>query len=80
MKKLLDELKKNWFYISIAFTVISSLATGVWVLGNKLDTLVDKVNATNQWVSDHDDMLQAHDKDITILKEDERLRQAGLLK
>jgi hypothetical protein len=80
MGNLLKKLEKHWFYISLAGTIISSIITGGWYLKGKIDALTDTVNDTNQWVQDHDDMLQAHDKDITILKEDERLRQAGLLK
>lgn len=80
MNKLLAKLKAYWAVISIVFTLLSSIVTGGWWLYGKIDTLNDKVNETASWVQDHDDDLKAQHDDITRLKEDERLREAGLLK
>jgi len=77
---MLKWINKYWFLISIIFTILSSCATGVWMAYNKFDALNDKVNDTNQWVQDHDDELKALHDDNIKLKEDERLREAGLLK
>jgi len=77
---MLKWIKKYWFYISVAFTIISSAASGIWWAHGKFDELLDKVNDTNQWVQDHDDDLKAQHDDLTRLKEDERLRETGLLK
>ena len=80
MKHLLDKIKTYWAVISIILTIISSFVTAGWWLYGKIDTLNDKVNETASWVQDHDDDLKAQHDDITRLKEDERLREAGLLK
>jgi hypothetical protein len=80
MKELLDRLEKHWFVISAVFTVLSSVVTGGWWLYGKIDKLNDTVNDTQQWVQDHQDTINQHDHDLIILKEDERLREAGLLK
>jgi hypothetical protein len=80
MDKLLKWLGRYWAIISIIFTIVSSFVTGGWWLYNKIDTLNDKVNETAQWVQSHDDDLKAQHDDLVILKEDERLREAGLLK
>lgn len=76
---ILKWFQKNWFYISLAFTLLSSLATGLWMFKGQIDDLKSKVTATDSWVSDHDDIQALHDK-VLILSEDERLREAGLLK
>ena len=73
-------IQKYWVYISVSFTIISSLGTGAWYIKGKIDTLTSTVAATNDWVSDHDDDIQALHDDTLKLKEDERLREAGLLK
>ena len=77
---MLKLIQKYWFHISLAFTIISSLATGGWYLKGKIDQLTDTVADTNKWVQDHDDDIQALHDDTLKLKEDERLREAGLLK
>ncbi len=77
---MLKWIQKNWFYISLAFTLISSLVTGIWMIDQKIDGLVTKVNETNSWVEGHDDDIQNLHDDVLKLKEDERLREAGLLK
>lgn len=80
MGELIALIQKYWMIISISFTILSSVLTGGWYLKGKIDTLTTTVDATNDWVSDHEDDLQRHEHDITVLKEDERLREAGLLK
>lgn len=80
MDKIVKWLTKYWAIISIVLTIISSVITGGWYLYGKIDKLNDTVNATNQWVSDHDDDLKVQHDDLLKLKEDERLREAGLLK
>jgi hypothetical protein len=80
MDQIIEKLKAYWVAISIVFTLLSSIATGGWWLYNKYDTLNDKVTATNEWVESHDDELKALHDDNIKLKEDERLREAGLLK
>jgi len=77
---MLKLIQKYWFQISLAFTIISSLATGGWYLKGKIDALTDTVADTNKWVQDHDDDIQTLHDDTLKLKEDERLREAGLLK
>lgn len=68
-------IQKYWMIISISFTIFSSVLTGGWYLKGKIDTLTATVAQTNDWVSDHDDSItQLHDT-VTILKEDERLRE-----
>lgn len=80
MEKFLKLIGKYWFIISVVFSVLSTVATGGWWLYGKIDKLNDTVNATNQWVQDHDDDLKIQHDDILKLKEDERLREAKLLK
>ncbi len=72
---MLAWIKKYWFYISIAFTILSSLATGAWWIHSQIDAVVDKVNDTNDWVESHDNDLKALHDDVVRLKEDERLRE-----
>lgn len=72
---MLKLIQKHWFYISLAFTILSSIGSGVWWIHSQIDTVIDKVNDTNQWVSDHDDELKAQHDDVVRLKEDERLRE-----
>lgn len=77
---MLKWIKKYWFYVSIAFTILSSILSGLWWVNSKFTDLVNKVNETNEWVQTHDDDLQTLHDDTLRLKEDERLREAGLLK
>jgi len=80
MNKLIKKIQEYWIVISIGFTILSTIATIGWGLYGKFDKLNDTVNATNQWVSDHDYDIQQLKADNIRLKEDERLREAGLLK
>jgi hypothetical protein len=80
MDALIEKIQKYWMVISIILTILSSIVTGGWWLYGKIDSLNDKVNETASWVQDHDDDLKANHDSILILKEDERLREAGLLK
>ena len=77
---MLKWIMKWWKHISIIFTIVSSAASGVWWANGKFTDLVTKVNATNAWVQDHDDSISDLHDDVIKLKEDERLREAGLLK
>ena len=75
MESIIQTVKKYWFLVSILFTIISSIVTGLCWFYGKIDALNDKVNDTNQWVEDHDAAIQAQHDDIVRLKEDERLRE-----
>lgn len=79
MNDFMKWLKTHWAMLSIMFTIASSLVTGLWALYNKIDSLNDKVNDTASWVQDHEDDLKTQHDSILILKEDERLRELGLL-
>lgn len=80
LNKIMKDIQKYWLLISIGFTILSTIGTIAWNMYGKFDKLNDTVNATNQWVSDHDDDIQQLKADNIRLKEDERLREAGLLK
>jgi hypothetical protein len=80
MNIVMKFLTKYWMFLSIGFTLLSSLVTGGWWLYGKIDKLNDTVNATNQWVQSHDDSINELHDDVTKLKEDERLRESGLCK
>lgn len=76
---MLKLIQKYWFYISLIFTLLSSLATGGWYLKGKIDAQADTITDLNKWIQDHDDAIQTLHDDTLKLKEDERLRETGLL-
>ncbi len=80
METIIKFVKKNTFVLSIIGTILSSLATGAWYVVERIAKTEATIVTLNDWVSDHDDAIQAEHDDILKLKEDERLREAGLLK
>jgi cell division protein FtsL len=80
MEKLIKLLTKYWTIISIVFTILSTLATGVFYVVHRIATAETTITNLNTWISDHEDTLTDHDKRISKLEEDERLREAGLCK
>jgi hypothetical protein len=80
METIIKFAKKNWGVISIVGTILSSLATGAWYVVERIAKTEATISTLNDWVQDHDDAIQAQHDDILKLKEDERLREAGLLK
>ena len=80
MKSIIQFIKRNTLILSILGTILSSLATGAWYVAQRITKTEATIATLNDWVQDHDDSIQAQHDDITILKEDERLREAGLLK
>lgn len=80
MQALIDLISKYWKIISLCLTVLSSLSTGAWYFVQRIEKAEATVASLNAWVTDHDDTLTDHDKRISKLEEDERLREAGLLK
>lgn len=80
MQALIDLISKYWKILSLVFTLLSSLGTGAWYFIQRIQKAEATVASLNSWVSDHDDTLTDHDKRISKLEEDERLREAGLLK
>jgi hypothetical protein len=80
VNKLLKFLNKYWIILSICATIITSLLTWGWHLKGRIDADEDKINDMSAWVSAHDDDIQTIHDDLNKLKEDERLREAGLCK
>jgi hypothetical protein len=80
MQALFDLIGKYWKVLSLCFTLLSSLVTGAYYFVERIKKAEATVASLNAWVSDHDDTLTDHDKRISKLEEDERLREAGLLK
>jgi len=80
MESIIKFLKKNWTLLSILFTIISSLVTGIIYAVQRVSKAETTIATLNDWVSAHDDAIQAQHDDILKLKEDERLREAGLLR
>jgi hypothetical protein len=80
MNTIIKFVKKNWTVLSIVGTILSSLATGAWYVVERIAKTETTIATLNDWVQDHDDAIQAQHDDLTVLKEDERLREAGLLK
>lgn len=67
MSNIIKWATKNWTIISIVFTIISSIVTGGWYLKGKIDASADTLNDLKEWVSSHDDDIQAlHDKVIRL--------------
>jgi len=80
MSTVISWAKKNGVILSIAGTVLSSLATGAFYAVQRMAKTEATIATLNDWVQDHDDAIKTQDHDLTVLKEDERLREAGLLK
>jgi hypothetical protein len=80
MEKYLKLLGKYWFIISLVGTVVSTLVTEAYYFIGRMERAEATVATLQAWVSDHDDTLTDHGTQLSILKEDERLREAGLLK
>jgi hypothetical protein len=80
MSNIIKWATKNWTIISIVFTIVSSIVTGGWYLKGKIDASADTLNDVKEWVSSHDDDIQALHDDVLKLKEDQRLRESGQCK
>jgi hypothetical protein len=80
MQALIDLISKYWKIISLCFTLLSSLGTGAWYFIQRIEKAEVTVANLSAWVNDHEDTLTDHDKRISKLEEDERLREAKLLK
>lgn len=80
MQAIIKWTKRNGVLLSVIGTVLSSLATGTFYVVRRIANTESTVATLNDWVQDHDDTIQAQHDDILKLKEDERLREAGLLK
>jgi cell division protein FtsL len=80
MSKIIKFLTTYWTIISIVFTILSSLATGAFYVVHRIATAETTITNLNSWVTDHEDILTDHDKRISKLEEDERLRETGLCK
>lgn len=80
MEALIDLVSKYWKVLSLCFTLLSSLGTGAYYFVKRIEKAETTVASLRDWVSDHDDTLTDHDKRLSKLEEDERLREAGLLK
>jgi len=80
MGKLKKFLDKYWIILSVCSTVVSSgVMWGLHTM-SRIDAVVDQVKDTASWVQDNEDEIKTQHDDILKLKEDERLREAGLLK
>ena len=80
MEKIIKYLKKNWGVISIVGTLLSSFCTGAWYVVERIAKAENTITNLSTWVSGHDDDIQNLHDDVLKLKEDERIREAGLLK
>ena len=75
MNILIKQLTKYWVYISIVFTILSSIVTGGWYLKGKIDQSSDTLIETKITVrSNTVDVKALHDA-VLILQEDERIRE-----
>jgi hypothetical protein len=67
MNKIIKWVTKYWAIISVVLTILSSVVTGGWYLKGKIDASADTLNDVKEWVSTHDDDIQAlHDKVIRL--------------
>ena len=67
MNKIIKLVTKYWAVISVVLTILSSIVTGGWYLKGKIDASADTLNDVKEWVSSHDDDIQAlHDKVIRL--------------
>jgi len=67
MNKIIKWITKYWAIISVVLTILSSVVTGGWYLKGKIDASADTLNDVKEWVSTHDDDIQAlHDKVIRL--------------
>jgi len=67
MNKIIKWITKYWATISVVLTILSSVVTGGWYLKGKIDASADTLNDVKEWVSTHDDDIQAlHDKVIRL--------------
>jgi hypothetical protein len=67
MSNIIKWISKHWKILSVCATLVSSLATWTMHLKSRIDTVVDTVNDTKDWVASHDDDIQAlHDKVIRL--------------
>jgi hypothetical protein len=80
MNKIIKWISKHWKILSVCATLVSSLATWTMHLKSRIDTVVDTVNDTKDWVAAHDEDLQQLHEDVLRLKEDQRLREKGQCK
>ncbi len=80
MEKILKLLSKYWFIISLCGTLASTAITEAWYFVDRMEKSEAAMTDLQSWVSDHDDAIQVQHDDLLKLKEDERLREAGLLK
>jgi hypothetical protein len=80
MEKIFKLISKYWFIISLVGTLASTALTEAWYFVGRIEKGEAALASLQSWVGDHDDAISDQHDDILILKEDERLRQAGLLK
>jgi hypothetical protein len=80
MERIVTAIRKYWFIISLISTAVSSAATGAWYLIGRMEKGEATVASLQSWVQDHDDAIASQHDDILVLKEDERLREAGKLR
>lgn len=80
MKRLIIFVTKYWVVLSVITTVLMSILSFGWRFYNRLDADEDKINATNAWVSSHDDSINDLQTDVNRLKEDRRLQELGICK
>ena len=80
METIIKFAKKNWGVISIVGTILSSLATGAWYVVERIAKAEATVSTLSDWVSDHDDAIQAQHDDILKLKTLEEAREKGICK
>jgi hypothetical protein len=67
MNKIIKWVTNYWAIISVVLTILSSIVTGGWYLKGKIDASADTLNDLKEWVSSHDDDIQAlHDKVIRL--------------
>jgi hypothetical protein len=80
MEKIFKLISKYWFLISLIGTLASTAVTEAWYFVGRIEKGEAALATLQSWVGDHDDAITAQHDDLTKLKEDERLREAGLLK
>ena len=67
MNKIIKWVTNYWAIISVVLTILSSIVTGGWYLKGKIDASADTLNDVKEWVSSHDDDIQAlHDKVLRL--------------
>lgn len=85
--KTIDAIQKDWKIITTIFTIIAAGLTMGIRIGNRVSSNRDtalsmqsKQLDDEKALDEHDDRLDNLDKRLSILEEDERLREKGLCK